>query len=96
MSTMERTVKDFPQPGPPVSTDTGVVSAIRTAASCSGASSTALSKTGSGPAAHGRRVESRVAAARRRSTRAATAVSAACSAGANTAGFHRRSRPGRS
>lgn len=37
-STIERTVKDLPQPGPPVSTATFSVSASRTACSCSGAS----------------------------------------------------------
>ena len=39
-STIERTVNDLPQPGPPVSTATFRLSASRTAASCSGASST--------------------------------------------------------
>lgn len=38
-STIERTVKDLPQPGPPVSTATFLVSASRTASSCSGANS---------------------------------------------------------
>lgn len=38
-STIERTVKDLPQPGPPVRTATFSVSASLTAASCSGASS---------------------------------------------------------
>ena len=37
-ATTERTVKLFPQPGPPVSTATREVSASRTASSCSGAS----------------------------------------------------------
>ena len=37
-SITERTVKDLPQPGPPVSTATFSVSASRTACSCSGAS----------------------------------------------------------
>ncbi len=39
-STIERTVNDLPQPGPPVSTATFCVNASLTAASCSGASST--------------------------------------------------------
>ncbi len=39
-STTDRTVNDFPQPGPPVSTATLEVRASRTAAACSGASST--------------------------------------------------------
>ncbi len=38
-STMDRTVKDLPQPGPPVSTATFRVNASLTAASCSGARS---------------------------------------------------------
>ena len=37
--TIDRTVKLFPQPGPPVSTATFSVNATRTAAACSGASS---------------------------------------------------------
>ncbi|CAM5598183.1 hypothetical protein SCYAM73S_00009 [Streptomyces cyaneofuscatus] len=36
-STMDRTVNDFPQPGPPVRTATFRLSASRTASSCSGA-----------------------------------------------------------
>ena len=38
-STTDRTVNDFPQPGPPVSTATFEVRASRTASACSGASS---------------------------------------------------------
>ena len=38
--TIDRTVKLFPQPGPPVSTATFSVSANRTAAACSAANST--------------------------------------------------------
>ena len=38
-STTDRTVNDFPQPGPPVSTATFEVRARRTASACSGASS---------------------------------------------------------
>ena len=37
--TIDRTVKLFPQPGPPVSTATFSVNANRTAAACSGANS---------------------------------------------------------
>ena len=73
-STTDRTVNDFPQPGPPVSTATREVRASRTASACSGASSEPV-RPRSQPSALS---QSTAANALSRSARAASRRSRAC------------------